>query len=157
MAIPRQILIKWANKQFDLFALLRQIGMDDPYPGMKCFCPFHPDEEGGKMSAKIFQDALHCFSEAKQYRPYNILRFMGYSDEKIEVALRNSGDPPNDLYLYDNERIDLCSGLMPLKTKFLKKEIEFLDYAKEVSKEMIRILMKKQEEKIIGQGSETQV
>lgn len=142
MAVPKQVLIRWANSHFDLMGLLEESGLSNPYPGMKCFCPFHDDEAGGKMSAKVYKDALHCFSEARQYRPYNILRFLGYSDSQIEKTLRESGDPPEDLYLYEDARIDLRAPLAMEKSKFLKGEMSFRYYAEVVSKKMIYLLEK---------------
>ena len=115
--LPIQVLKKWANHSFDFYELLMQMGVSDPQEGHTVYCPFHDDV--GKKSAKIFKDALHCFTEAKQYRAYDILREMGLSDVEIESRLRATGEPPADVWVFSDPRVDLLSGLRDEKVKFM--------------------------------------
>lgn len=55
--------------------------------GRNVFCPFHPDEAGGKTSAKLYEDHdgehLYCYSCRRQYSSYHyLLRVMRYSPLK---------------------------------------------------------------------------
>ena len=87
--LPKQQLIELTNANFNVFKLLEYVGLHNPHPGQLVYCPFHDDTGGGKKSGKLFGDALHCFSENKQYKSYDILRFIGWSDLDIERALRS--------------------------------------------------------------------
>jgi len=144
MSLPKGILIRWANKEFNIMPLLEMVGMDNPYEGQLCFCPFHDDESGGKRSGKIFKEALHCYSEAKQYRAYDILVFLGHSDRDIEIALKSKGDVPDEiLYGYgDIERIDLRNGdLLRARSYFMINRMSFIDYSDYVARSFVNSLL----------------
>jgi len=73
--------IRQVNDQCNVKLLLKTIGVDvEGNP--TCHCPFHPD---GKKSAKYYEDgnSIYCFAESKQYKAYDILRFIGFKDEDI--------------------------------------------------------------------------
>lgn len=40
-----------------------------------CFCPFHPDDQGGHKSAAIRDEYnfLICYSENKRFEPYDVI------------------------------------------------------------------------------------
>jgi hypothetical protein len=143
MPLSRGVLIRWANKDFKILPLLEQVGLEDPYVGQLCFCPFHDDEAGGRRSGKIFKDCLHCFSEAKQYRPYDVLVFLGYTDVDIERTLRSRGDVPDEiLHGYaDIERIDLRGNLLFERSKFIAQRVDFLSYANMVCLSFMNTLL----------------
>jgi hypothetical protein len=142
MSLPKGILIRWANHDFKLLPLLEFVGLQEPWVGQNCFCPFHDDEAGGKRSGKIFKECFHCFSEAKQYRPYDILVFLGYSDVEIERTLRSRGDVPEEIALgFTNfERIDLRGDLLFERSKFMAGKLKFLDYSNMVCTSFVRTL-----------------
>jgi hypothetical protein len=129
--IDKKVLRFWANREYDLFALLKQAGIHNPEIGNLVYCPFHEDRLGGHRSAKIFQDALHCFSESRQYRPYDILRYLGYSDKVIEENLKQLGNPPMDVY----EEIKVFDFYTPLKKRrldFINGDVDFYKFTDEI-------------------------
>lgn len=130
--MPRRIIIEWANKSFDIIYLLKEVGLDNPTVGSLTWCPFHPDKEGGKRSARIYKDALHCFSESKQYRPYDILRYLGYTDDQIEQTILQSGKDIGELSSYMDVRIDIVTELQLKKAAFMKGIVKSDDYLKKI-------------------------
>jgi hypothetical protein len=143
MSLPRQLLVRWANQEVDIFPLLDRVGVADAHVGMLCFCPFHDDESGGKRSGKIFKDALHCYSEAKQYRAYDILRFLGQTDAQIEYMLRMSGKIPDEVALtfLDYKRIDYRLPVLQDRNEFISGRVEFRAYSVRVINSMVQQIM----------------
>lgn len=77
----RKVLIDHVNQAFRLEDLLAEYLGADCRPGATVLCPFHTDS---RKSAKFYADnAIYCFTEAKMYRPYDLLRFVGKDDAAI--------------------------------------------------------------------------
>lgn len=84
-------LIEVVNKHFSMEDLLRQYLGINARVGATLLCPFHADS---RKSAKLYDDnAVFCFTESKMFRPYDLLRFVGQTDEqivnKLPVEARN--------------------------------------------------------------------
>jgi hypothetical protein len=129
MSIPKKDLVALANCNFDFLSLLSQIGVNNPRIGQVIFCPFHEDRDTNKKSAKIFSNAIHCFSEQRQYRSYDILKQLGYSDLTIERSLIANNCTKKYEYVYVNL---LTDEILSLKDKYMKNKINSLEYIDQV-------------------------
>jgi hypothetical protein len=125
MSIPKKDLMDLANCNFDFLSLLSQIGVNNPRIGQVIFCPFHEDRGTNKKSAKIFSNAVHCFSEQRQYRSYDILKQLGYSDLVIERTLIANNCTKKSEYVYVNL---LTDDILSLKDDYTKNKIGSLEY-----------------------------
>lgn len=76
------------NKFFRLRDILEGYGLELDFGNI--FCPFHPDEAGGKKSARYHpnSDILYCYSEGKTYTAYHGLKLLYNYDmgKAFEVA-----------------------------------------------------------------------
>lgn len=126
--ISRKVLIFWANQHFDLMKLLVEVGVRNPEEGALIYCPFHHDRN--HRSAKVYKDAVHCFAESRQYRPYDILKFLGFSDKKIESTLRVSGNPPE--IVYEEKGLNFYDPLKEDKFRFIRQEQDFYTFVDKV-------------------------
>ena len=73
--------ISQVNRQCSVALLLKRYGIDVD-SSSKSYCPFHKDD---RKSAKYYEDgnSFYCFAESKQYRAYDILKELGFSDDDI--------------------------------------------------------------------------
>lgn len=89
----RQII----KQLFNMKDCLRQAGVDFSMKGT-CMCPFHEADSNDKTNAKVFDDALHCFSESRQYDPVDaLMRLLGWTEEMILQKISESGIAPSTL------------------------------------------------------------
>lgn len=71
------------NAHLSMVDLLRKHFHIHARVGGTLLCPFHDDS---RKSAKLYPDnAVYCFTEAKMYRPYDLLKFVGLKDSQIEA------------------------------------------------------------------------
>jgi hypothetical protein len=75
------------NSLWRIDPLLLQLGIDLSNTGSTTFhCPFpdHPGDDS-KKSAQAFYDtnSIYCYTEHRTYRPYDLLKILGYSDNQI--------------------------------------------------------------------------
>lgn len=84
--IPVQIKYKVINDAYSLKSLLEGLGVK--VGGSNIYCPFHPDEDTGKPSAKYHPDTdlLYCFSESKVYSAYHAIKLLYMKD--IDAVFR---------------------------------------------------------------------
>lgn len=126
--VEKKVLVFWTNRDLNIEYLLPYVGLSYFGIGDLVYCPFHEDKQGGHKSAKVFKDAIHCFSESKQYRPYDILKFLGFSDSKIESRLRLMGKfPPSDI-TSERKGFWFFSDFSKQKKEFIKGRISFYEY-----------------------------
>lgn len=77
--------IQAVNRHYSMVDLLSSHFGINARVGATLLCPFHVDS---RKSAKLYEDnAVYCFTESKMFRPYNLLRFVGRSDEQIANSL----------------------------------------------------------------------
>lgn len=78
------VKVEVINKRYNLGKLLENQGYDTS--GSNMYCPFHPDENTGKPSAKYHKDTdlLYCFSENKMYSAYHAIKLLyGLDVDKV--------------------------------------------------------------------------
>jgi hypothetical protein len=86
-----KVEIDWLNKNANLIDLVSRYYGVNLQVGFTVVCPFHNDT---RKSAKTFSDtSLYCFTERKVYRPYDVLKQLGWTDERI----RDTYHIPTDL------------------------------------------------------------
>lgn len=126
--ISRKVLIFWANQHFDVMKLLVEVGVKHPEEGALIYCPFHHDHN--HRSAKVYRDAVHCFAESRQYRPYDILKFLGFSDSRIESNLRLTGNPPE--IVYEDMGLNFYDPMRENKVGYIKQEQDFYTFVDKI-------------------------
>jgi hypothetical protein len=82
------------NALFNVRKILSKMGIRPRGGSQQLYCPFHPDEEGGKVSAKLYDEtnSIYCFGRCrKPYRAYDLLRLGGATDSDIFKVMRARG------------------------------------------------------------------
>ena len=123
-------LKKAVNAKFDMAALLRQMGADIPMVPCTLACPFHNDN---RKSAKLFEDnKMYCWTEQRMFGPYDALKALGVSDNKIQRMLMDVGIKASEI---EEKKVEIDKeAATALRKRFLLGQIEFQDYLEEVYK-----------------------
>ncbi len=92
------------------------------------WCPFHKDAVGGHQSAKYYHgdNSIYCWSCGRTYRPFDALKFMGYSDEDIKKCVKGAVDTTYDLEV----AVKSVKDRKKQKTLFSKDQKESVDQMK---------------------------
>jgi hypothetical protein len=76
--------IEWINNNVGIEDYLEELGVNIPANG-KVFCPFHynVNTPAAKVYDKDGKQCLYCYTERRFYGTFDVMRKLGYPDEKI--------------------------------------------------------------------------